>query len=448
MPLLVPRPSWSKVTGLILALACAALPADLPAAVVPAFPGAEGAGALARGGRGGRVLTVTNLNDSGPGSLRAAVEARGPRTVVFAVAGTIELASTLAITEPFLTLAGQTAPGGGMCLKNYDCTVAADHVVIRFLRVRPGDEAKKPVDGFSVGEGSHHVIIDHCSVSWSVDEALSVSGGDIGNITIQWCLIAESLSRSVHHKGPHGYGALIRADGDVTYHHNIFAHHSSRNPRPGTWADTHKRGLVLDFRNNLVYGWSSRAGYSSSDKANINLVGNLYRPNASTKTPTTAFSVGGRATTALYIAGNHFPGATAANQDNSLMVEKAAAAVRAAAPFPVAPVATDVADDALFDQLLARSGAILPQRDDADARVVRQIRSGAGRIIDSQREVGGWPVLAAGRAPEDSDGDGMPDAWETRHGLDPKNPADGAALAEKSDYTHLELYLNSLVVDR
>jgi len=317
--------------------------------------------------------------------------------------------------------------------------------VIRFLRVRPGDEAKKPVDGFSVGEGSHHVIIDHCSVSWSVDEALSVSGGDIGNVTIQWCLIAESLNRSVHHKGPHGYGALIRADGDVTYHHNIFAHHGSRNPRPGTWEDAHKRGLVLDFRNNLVYGWGSRAGYSSSDKAHINLVGNLYRPNASSKTPATAFSVGGRNSTALHVAGNHLSGATEANRDNWLMIEKAAAAVRAAAPFPVAPVTTDVADDALFEKLLARAGAVLPRRDDADARIVGQIRDGRGRIIDSQRDVGGWPRLVAGRAEADSDGDGMPDAWEVRHDLDPRNPADGATFREQSGYTHLEHYLNGLV---
>jgi pectate lyase len=242
------------------ALIAAAAPAPIP--VVPAFPGAEGAGAMARGGRGGRVLTVTNLHDSGPGSLRSAVEAKGPRTVVFAVAGNIELASTLAITEPFLTIAGQTAPGGGICLKNYDCTIAAEHVVIRFLRVRPGDVAKKAVDGFSVGEGSHYVIIDHCSVSWSVDETLSVSGGSISNITVQWCIIAESLSRSVHHKGPHGFGSLIRADGDVSYHHNIFAHHGSRNPRPGTYEDAFKRGIILDFRNNVVYGWGSRAGYS------------------------------------------------------------------------------------------------------------------------------------------------------------------------------------------
>jgi pectate lyase len=400
---------------------------------------------MARGGRGGRVITVTNLNDSGPGSLRAAVEAKGPRTVVFAVAGNIELASTLAITEPFLTIAGQTAPGGGVCLKNYDCTIAADHVVIRFLRVRPGDVAKKAVDGFSVGESSHYVILDHCSVSWSVDETLSVSGGNVGHVTVQWCLISESLSRSVHHKGPHGYGALVRADGDVSYHHNVFAHHGSRNPRPGTYEDAYKRGIIFDFRNNLVYGWGSRAGYSSGDKTNMNYVGNYLKPNASSKTPNTAFSVGGRQATALYVAGNHLVGAIDANRDNWKMIEKADQAVKLNLPLPVAPVTTDPADDSLVAKLLATVGATLPMRDAVDDRVLRQVREGTGKIIDSQNDVGGWPALAPGRAPTDSDGDGMPDAWETQHGLDPKNASDGSAIVASTGYTNLEHYLNRLV---
>ena len=430
---------------LIFSLALASARTEAAPAPVPAFPGAEGAGAMARGGRGGRVIAVTNLDDSGPGSLRAAVNAKGPRTVVFAVAGNIELASTLAITEPFLTVAGQAAPGGGICLKNYDCTIAADHVVIRFVRARPGDVAKKPVDGFSVNEGSHNVIIDHCSASWSVDETLSVSGGNIDRVTVQWCLISESLSHSVHHKGAHGYGALVRADGDVSYHHNVFAHHSSRNPRPGTYEDARKRGIIFDFRNNLVYGWGSRAGYSSADKANINYVGNYLKPNASSKTPRTAFSVGGHGTTALYVAGNFFEGSPEGSRDNWRLIDKADQAVHAPTPFPFAPVTTDVADAALVAQLLGDVGATLPVRDSVDTRVLRQVRDGTGKIIDSQNDVGGWPQLAAGRAPADTDGDGMPDTWETAHSLDPKNAADGPKLVAGTGYTQLETYLNSLV---
>jgi pectate lyase len=387
------------------------------------------------------VIAVTHLNDSGPGSLRAAVEAAGPRLVVFRVAGHIELARSLEIKEPFLTIAGQTAPGGGICLKNFDCVISAPQVVIRYLRVRPGDVAGKPVDGFSIGGAARQVILDHCSASWSVDETLSVSGGDIGDITVQWCLIAESLSRSVHHKGPHGYGSLIRADGDVSYHHNLYAHHTSRNPRPGTYEDAGKRGLILDFRNNVIYGWSSRAGYSSGDKANVNYVGNFLKPNASSKTPEHAFNVGGQGTTRLHVAGNHLVGATAANRDNWLMIAKSEAAVRMAEPFPIAPCTTDPAAIA-YEKVLAGAGAILPSRDAVDARIVQQVRAGTGRIIDSQRDVGGWPILAPGPAPADTDGDGMPDEWERRFGFNPTDPADGPADANGNGYTNVEEFLN------
>ncbi len=429
------------LTSLVAFLAATAGIAAPSSALLPAFPGAEGAGMYSRGGRGGRVLYVTNLNDAGPGSLRAAVEAKGPRTVLFGVAGTIELASPIEVKEPFITIAGQTAPGGGVCLKNFDFVVATDDVIVRHLRMRPGDQAKKAVDGISVGTTAHRVIIDHCSVSWSVDECLSVSGGDVDDITIQWCLIAESLNKSVHHKGSHGYGALVRADGDVTYHHNIFAHHSSRNPRPGTYEDSAKQGIIFDFRNNLVYGWGSRAGYSSSDKANINYVGNYLKPNASSKTPDHAFNVGGKKTTALYVANNRLVGRKEAEADNWLLIEKADSAVRAEKPFPILPVTTDPVD-AVYEKLLQGAGATQPARDAVDARVVDQIRSGKGRILDSQNQVGGWPVLATGRAPLDTDQDGIPDDWEKRNGLDPANGKDGALDANGNGYTNLEEFLN------
>ena len=424
------------VSFVLLALAGVTFAAP---AAVPAFPGAEGAGAMARGGRGGRVLYVTNLNDAGPGSLRAAVEAKGPRTVLFAVAGTIELASVLEVKEPFLTLAGQTAPGGGVCLKNWDFVISADHVIVRHLRFRPGDEAKKAVDGMSIGATARDVIIDHCSVSWSVDECLSVSGSG-GNITVQWCLIAEALHHSVHHKGPHGYGALVRADGDVTYHHNVFAHHSSRSPRPGTWEDENKRGIVFDFRNNVIYGWGSRAGYSSSDKANINYVANYLKPHASSKNQDQAFNVGGKSTR-IFVAGNHLTSHDAANADNWKMIGSLKPENKVEQPFPIAAVKTDTALEA-YEKVLAAAGATRPERDGVDARIVQQIRTGTGKILDSQREVGGWPVLRSAPAAPDKDGDGMPDAWEQQHGFDPANASDGPQDANGNGYTNLEEFLN------
>lgn len=184
----------------------------LLAAIPPAFPGAEGFGSQTVGGRGGRVMIVRNLADAGPGSLRSAVQAKGPRTIVFAVSGVIELKSPIAVREPFVTIAGQTAPGDGICLRQFGLTVDTHDVVIRFIRSRPGNLAGKQVDAIAVGGSSYNVVVDHCSATWCVDECLSASGA-IRDVTVQWCLIGESLNKSVHEKGEHGYGSLVRAVG-------------------------------------------------------------------------------------------------------------------------------------------------------------------------------------------------------------------------------------------
>jgi len=255
----------------------------------PAFPGAEGAGSGAIGGRGGNVYEVTNLNDSGPGSLRHTVNAKGPRTVVFRISGNIELQSPLQITNPYITIAGQTAPGGGICLKNYPLKIKADHVIVRYIRCRPGDNMAKEVDSLSASAG-HNIIIDHCSASWAVDETLSIStSGQLGNVTVQWCLITESLNCSIHAKGCHGYGSLIRGGwaNAYSFHHNLYAHHRGRSPRPGNY-NSHTidpKGLTFDFRNNVVYNWrGTYPGYNADTNSitKMNFINNYYKqgPNS------------------------------------------------------------------------------------------------------------------------------------------------------------------------
>src|SRR4030042_2002991 len=221
---------YTMYRSLVIFLAiCATVLIPETALSVPAFPGAEGFGAQSIGGRGGKVLFVTSLDDSGPGSLRQAVETDGPRTVIFRVSGIVALKSAIVITRPYITIAGQTAPGDGIGLKNHALVIAADHVIVRHIRCRPGDNTKAESDSLSVSSG-RDIIVDHCSASWSVDETLSASSsGRLGNVTVQWCIISESLHDSTHHKGPHGYGSLIRGSfgNGSTFHHHLSAHHNA-----------------------------------------------------------------------------------------------------------------------------------------------------------------------------------------------------------------------------
>src|SRR4051812_34380467 len=255
---------------------------------LPAFPGAEGFGATTPGGRGGKVMFVTNLNDSGPGSLRAACEATGPRIIVFRAAGTIALKSPITVKAPYLTVAGQTAPGDGICVRDATFGVATHDVVIRYLRCRLGDVTGREADSFDVLHGSRDVILDHCSATWSIDEALSLSGNN-QNITIQWCLIGESLRRSKHSKGAHGYGSLARANGPVTFHHNLWIHNDARNPRMG---DNYGRGPnfpTFDVRNNVIYDHGGTASGLTQGNLKANYVANYIRPgpDSRAKTPIT-----------------------------------------------------------------------------------------------------------------------------------------------------------------
>jgi pectate lyase len=412
----------------------------LTAADVPAFRGAEGFGAKAKGGRGGRVIAVTNLNDSGPGSFREACEAEGPRIVVFRVGGIIELKKAVRIRNPYITIAGQTAPGDGICLRNREFVVETHDAVVRFLRSRAGESAGAEVDSMDVGNGSHDVIYDHCSATWSVDECLSLSGKN-QNITVQWCLIAEGLNHSVHKKGAHGYGSLARANGPVTFHHNLWAHNDARNPRMGDDYGS-PPFPVFDFRNNVIFDYGNTASGLTQGNLKVNYVANYLRPGPSSKARR-PISVGKPSTLEFYIRENIWEDHDAETKDNADFFSNADGQVKTmTVPFPAPQVTTTSAREA-FEAELARVGSIVPVRDAVDRRIINEVRERKGRIIDATREVGGYPEYKSGTALVDTDGDGIPDAWEKAHRLDPKNAADGAKDSGDG-YTWVEKYLDEL----
>ncbi len=439
----------NRITAVLAAvLTLTASAAQAAPREILAFPGAEGAGRLATGGRGGAVLRVTNLEDDGPGSLRTCVEAKGPRTVVFDVAGTIALKTPLKITEPNLTIAGQTAPGGGITLRDQTLIVAADDVVIRFIRSRLGDESKTEGDAIWINSG-RRIILDHVSASWSVDETLSASARydeesqGFYDLTVQWSIISESLRHSIHAKGDHGYGSLIRGGNGsrISFHHNLWANHLARMPRPGNYEGPDKDivGAFFEFRSNVFYNWGKgHAGYDA-DVATLSaysFIDNAYVMGPDSGKPI-AFNESNMLAKAWF-AGNSMNGVVP-EDPWSLVDGLQAPGYRQAGPIDVAPVAADPAASA-YARVLADAGAST-FRDSVDARVVAGVRDKTGKQIDSQAQVGGWPALPAGVPAVDTDGDGMPDAWEKTHGLNPKKP-DGAAPAENgSGWTNLELYL-------
>ncbi len=438
-----------------------------------AFPGAEGFGQNASGGRGGRLLFVTNLNNTGPGSFRYAVESTGPRYVIFSISGTIALQSKLNIDHGDITIAGQTAPGDGICLKNYPVTVNADNVIIRFIRFRMGDEAKQEGDALG-GRFHKNIVIDHCSMSWSTDECVSFYGNE--NTTIQWCLIAESLKNSVHSKGAHGYGGIWGGK-NASFHHNLLTHHDSRNPRLGeTAGDPFALTDLVDLRNNVIYNWASNSCYGG-EAMNANIVNCYYKPGpVTTKTTriiaidknkeagTDIYDMWGK----FYINGNFVEGSPQTTSDNwtygvynqfhssyGTVSEEDKTAMRLSEPLPIDEnVATDDAQVA-YQKVLDYSGASLI-RDAVDKRIIDNVRHGTYSyegsngstqgIIDSQSDVGGWPDLKSSEPPIDTDSDGMPDNWEISMKLDPEfENAIGNDLS--TGYDNIEVYINSLVKD-
>lgn len=421
---------------------------------VPAFPGAEGFGRHALGGRGGRVVKVSNLDDDGPGSLRAALRAEGPRTVVFDVSGVIELEREIVVKNGRVTLAGQTAPGDGITLKNHGLVLKADDVVVRYIRSRPGSAAGVETDAISVMAGEN-VIIDHCSTSWATDETLTVSPSEklglrtVDKITVQWSIIAESLNDSVHHKGKHGYGSLVRGSAGARYsfHHNLWAHHQARMPRPGNYVDAQAdpEGPLFDFRNNVFYNWGGASSGYNADTRSIsryNFVNNWYQrgPDSS---KSLAFDESNSLAVAFF-SGNFMNGKLP-DEPWSLVRFKDGRVSGSKQAFDIGSVNTQPADEA-FEAVLRSAGASL-RRDAVDEGVIAGIRSGTGQLIDNVPE-SGWPVLHSLPPIPDSDNDGMPDDWEKERGLDPHDPLDGNGDPDGDGYTNLEDYLNGLIAVR
>ena len=455
-------------TNRLAALVCLAAASGMTAGAAPlAFSGAEGYGRFASGGRGGQVYIVTNLNDSGPGSLRAATSASGPRTVVFALSGTIQLLSTLRITHGDLTIAGQTAPGDGICLANYPLDPSnSQNVIIRFIRSRLGDVAQIENDAFSC-RYADNVIIDHCSFSWGIDETATAYINT--NFTMQWCIVSESLRNSFHSKGTHGYGGIWGGMG-ASFHHNLLAHHDSRNPR---FSGAGSHGLsteLVDLRNNVIYNWGFNSCYGGEPvdttvPSRQNVINNYYKYGPATNTgvhsrvlnPSPQLIDGSYGL--FHVAGNYVRDNAAITADNWAggvqgPTAPALAAMRADPAFAVAPVTTQSATDA-YPLILSHAGCVRPARDAVDTRVISEVTNGTTTyvgsksinpppgLIDSQADVGGWPVLASGPPPADADADGMPDAWENSRGLNPNDPSD-RNLTDSGGYTRLENYLDSL----
>jgi hypothetical protein len=436
-----------------------------------AFPGAEGFGRYTTGGRGGKVIVVNTLDDDGAGSFRKAVTAKGPRIVVFAVSGTIHLQSKLEI-KGNVTIAGQTAPGDGICLADYPVSLSGDNIIIRYLRFRMGDknQNKGKVDGGGAddafgGTRRKNIVIDHCSMSWSTDEAFSVYSGD--STTLQWNMISEPLNYSYHFETGdkdferHGYGGIWGGK-HTSAHHNLFAHCNSRNPRFDGIRNIPEENV--DFRNNVIYNWGGNNAYAG-EGGNYNIVNNYYRCGPETKknvmyqvvnpwNKPPAIPYG-----KWFVEGNYVDGSHEVSSNNWLgvrMSEKNVddpALAKATAPFAIVPVITQPAIEA-FELVLKSVGCSLPNRDTLDERIINDVKQRKGRFIDVQggyphgtayeATVNAWPALKSLPALPDKDQDGMPDDWEAANKLNPADAGDAAVYTLDKQYTNVEVYINGL----
>jgi hypothetical protein len=465
----------------------AAKPGDLPQAAIPAFPGAEGGGAYAFGGRGGKVYVVTTLADDGPGSFRDACEQGGARIIVFNVAGIIRLKTPVIIRAPYITIAGQTAPGDGVCIAGESVWIDTHDVIIRFMRFRRGATDVLRRDDALGGNGVGNIIIDHVSASWGLDENMSMyrhvydRTGEkplklpTVNITIQNSIFSEALDTYNH-----SFGSTIGGH-NSTFMRNLWANNVARNPSIGMDGD-------FGFVNNVVFNWWNRSADGGDHRSYFNFINNYYKPGPITpldqpvahrilkpesgRSPQTR-NVFGHA----YVNGNIVEGNETVTKDNwagGVQVEDRPDAgpytdsIRSNTPFPMAPVTTLPATEA-YNYVMANAGATLPKRDPVDARIVEEVKTGkiiynekaqpfAGTafikrrlpadsykqgIISDISQVGGYPEYK-GQPYKDTDNDGIPDAWEKAHGLNSNNAADASMIA-KDGYSNIEVYLNSVV---
>lgn len=469
---------------------------------VPAFPGAEGYGRYTTGGRGGKVYHVTSLEDDGSeGTLRWAIQKSGKRTIVFDVSGTIFLKSALSIKNGNLTIAGQSAPGDGICVADYPFTLHANNIIIRYMRFRLGNRRVSEHEGDGLGGMDlKDIIIDHCSVSWSIDECLSVYGSN--NITVQWCIADQSLVDTGHSKGNHGYGGNWGGSG-ASYHHNLLAHHSSRvprlGPRPGTQLDEH-----MDLRNNVFYNWAGYGCYGG-EAMNVNIVNNYYKPgpatdkrNATIRRRIAAVNIrttsyckrevdeNGNVTGnswlptwhvwgKYYLSGNVNPDFEDVTNDNwtygfynqidesgndGTYTAETKDTIKLTNPIEFELTTTHTAEIA-YGKVLDFAGASL-HRDSHDLQIIEDTRNRSASFTgtncypglintqddnkpaDASPDWSAWPTLHSEKPQLDTDGDGMPDTWEEQEGLNPEDASDGASI-DSNGYSNLERYLNAIV---
>ncbi|MCU4177263.1 pectate lyase [Marinilabiliaceae bacterium N1Y90] len=415
---------------------------------VPAFPGAEGAGKFTSGGRGGFVYTVTNLNDDGPGSLRDGVQKKGARTIVFGISGIIDLKSQLAINNGDLTIAGQSAPGDGICISGQGLRINADNVILRYLRIRPGDGLQTELDALT-GMRQADIIVDHCSLSWATDEVCSLY--DINNLTLQWCILSESLNNSFHSKGSHGYGGIWGGQ-KATFHHNLLAHHTSRNPRlQGSRGHKRPKSEQVEMVNNVVYNWRSKCIYAG-EEGNYSIIANFFKPGPATGKKASRNILEPYKPFSNYnFSENIVDGNKELSEDNRkaiLMPIDSITRFVKSEPLYNSGIKIETAQEAYL-KVLNTAGANLI-RDKVDKRIVEEVKNGSALgaqfgIINSQEDVGGWPEIKSVIGPVDSDKDGMPDNWEVSQGLNAHDNTDGSKYILDKYYTNLEMYLNSLL---
>ena len=481
---------------ILLSGLCLAATAVFAQEKTPAFPGAEGFGRYVSGGRGGNVYHVTSLADDGTeGTLRWALGKSGAKTIVFDVSGTIHLQSSLDIAIGNVTIAGQTAPGDGICVADYPVAIKANNVIVRYMRFRLGNKnvLLNGADGWDAfgGMDQENIIVDHCSVSWSIDECLSVLGNK--NTTVQWCLVAQSLVNSGHSKGAHGYGGNWGGSG-ASFHHNLIAHHGSRTPRLGPRPTT-QLDERMDMRNNVIYNFGGNGCYGGEGMT-VNIVNNYYKPGPGTPTDKKGYRIAGIGIRTneyvekypayapalhlwgkYFVTGNYNTKYSSVNNDNwtygiinqidasgcdGTFTAETKDSIKLAEPMDFVATTTHSADDA-YDRVLDYAGASL-SRDSFDELMVSDARNGAAsytgkglskgfvnsqddnRPADAADDWSAWPTLNSAAAPVDTDGDGMPDEWEKSNGLDPSDPSDGKTIGTDG-YSNLENYLNSLVAD-